>query len=512
MIQAVKRLNRRAFIFTLVAAVVVTMARVYVSALSGLGDDEAYYWDWSRRLGLSYFDHPGMVAWLIRISTSIFGQTSFAVRFFALVCNTMTGVVLWLLARRVFNNIAAAIAASFYIFAPIFSLGGVLMVPDAPMGLAWMTVTYLVWRILLEGDERWRMWLLAGVVLGLGLLSKYTIILLAASVVLLMLTEKQWRSQFLRGKFWSAVLIAIIFCLPIILWNTKYDWPTLKYHLHDRQTGGGGANFSRWGQFFVTQLIVLSPALLVLCLLTWYAALKRWEQARWRFLAVMTLPTFLLFCSQALFAEFKPHWSAPAYSVLFIGAAEFLRELWIGYRRTAMLTTALIVLLFIPINLLFYVGSVVPVIPKIARAVAPAAPWEPKFDPTNDLYGWDKAYAEAQKIRAEFRSRGAQEPILSSSRYQLVAQLAFASQERVWRLAPGSDQYGFWQTPEDMQSLLGRDAIYITDQRFERDPNNDHLFKSCTLRPPLLVYRDDELARQFNIWVCQQYLGQQQSH
>lgn len=497
----------------LVSAVAMTLLRVFLAAKLGLGDDEAYYWDWSRHLELSYYDHPGMTAWLIKAATLIFGQTPIAVRLFALICNALSGYVLWRLARRMFGETTAAIAVAFYLFAPIFSVGGVLMVPDAPMGLAWMVVCLLCWRIVGESDNRWRLWLAAGAILGLGLLSKYTIILLALSFVLLLMSEREWRQKLAAPRFWITVGIACVLCLPIIVWNVHYSWPTLKYHLHDRQTGGGGANFNRWGQFFASQAIILSPALFLLCLGAWGYAITHWRDRRWRFLFLLSAPTFLLFAAQALFAEFKPHWTTPAFSLLFIGAAELLRS---GFglaegrgRRWAQTVVAFaIAVIVVPLNILFYTGTLTPVIPKLARWFAPSAPWEPKFDPTNDLFGWPEVAAEAERVRLDWAQKsGESKPFLSSSRYQLVAQLAFVTGEQVWRVSPGSDQYSFWQTPETWRPLIGQSSIFITDNRFERDPRNDQIFSSCELLPPFDVYRSDELARRFNLWLCHGFLG-----
>jgi hypothetical protein len=286
----------------------------------------------------------------------------------------------------------------------------------------------------------------------------------------------------------------------------------LKYHLHDRQTGGGGANFSRWGQFWVSQAIILSPALFLICLGVWGVSLKRWSDRRWRFLLILSLPTFAIFCAQALFAEFKPHWPAPAYILLFIGAGQWLVE-GFGFaslraRTVARVTAAtLILIIFVPLNLLFHIALLSPVLPKLAHFVAPRVEWDPKFDPTNDLYGWDKAFAEAQLIRAEMAARGEPKPFLSSSNYQLTAQLGFASLERVWRVSPGHDQYSFWQTADEWKPLVGQNSIFITDHRYERDPRNDGIFDSCEERSPVLFYRGSEIARRFHIWVCRGFLG-----
>ena len=500
--------------FVLALAVTLTLVRLFFSAWLGLGDDEAYYWDWSNRFDWSYFDHPAMTAWLIKAGTTVFGQTPLGVRFFGVVCNALSGYLLWLLGKRMFGRETAAVAALLYFVAPLFSVGGILMVPDAPMGTAWLAVALLFWTILERGDAAGRKpWLLAGVALGFGFLSKYTILLLAGSVVLVLLSDREWRGYLLGGGFWSAVLVSAILCAPIIIWNLEYDWPSIKFHLHDRQTGGGGANVNRWIQFWVSQAAALSPGLFFLVLGTVFASLKRWADKRWRFLALISLPTLFLFFAQALYAEFKPHWTAPAYTTLFIGAAELLRE-GLGFKSPRMRAAgratvwALTLVIVIPLVTLFHVGTIWPVIPKVAKAVAPHAPWDIKFDPTNDLYGWDAAVIEAKRIRSEFAARGEEAPFLSSSRYQLVAQIAFAAQERVWRVSPTRDHYTFTQTPAEWKPLVGKSSIFITDNRFERDPRGDNVFESCEERPKLEYRRQGgELARRFNIWVCRGFKG-----
>lgn len=492
--------------------VLFTLMRAVLSGVLGLGDDEAYYWDWSRRIQLSYYDHPAMVAWMIKVGTMIFGQNPFGVRVFGLAANAASVYLLWQLGCRLFGRSTALVAVVLYAFAPIFSLGGMLMVPDAPMAAFWMALLVVLWRIYGEGDKAASTWALAGALLGMGLLSKYTIVLLAASAVLLLLVDGERRRDLLSRRFVLAMIVAMMFSLPILIWNMELGWPTLSFHLHDRHTGGGGANFSRWGQFWASQAIALGPALLLGCLGTWLLALKRWRDRRWRFLFVLSAPTFFLFCFQALYSEFKPHWPAPAYTLAFLGFAEWAREgFGLASPRAQVwargIVATLVLLIFIPLNGLFYAGTVWPLIPKIARSVAPQAPWDPKFDPTNDLFGWEKAVARARAIQADFVARGEAEPFLSSSRYQLVAQIAFIAQERVWRVSPGRDQYTFWQSPEDLLSLKGLSSIYITDHRYERDPRNDFIFESCEEQEPEVVMRSDEVARKFYIWLCRGFLG-----
>jgi hypothetical protein len=304
----------------------------------------------------------------------------------------------------------------------------------------------------------------------------------------------------------------VLCCTPILVWNIQYDWASIRFHLQDRQTGGGGFNSTRGLQFIISQAAAVGPALLIVSLSTLLVAFNRLTLSTWRFIAFVSVPPLLIFSTQAFFAEFKPHWPAPAYPVLFIGASQWffsgfgIASNWL--RKTMQWTAAVLVVLFFAIvNPLFYVGSLYPIVPRLVRLFAPAALWEAKFDPTNDLYGWDEAAAEVKRIRSDMLKQGLPEPFLSAYRYQLVAQLAFATGERVWKVSDTRDQYTFVQTREEMRALKGRDSLYVYDQRFPRDPNNDNLFQACEQKSQLDVKREGELAHTFYIWLCHGYSG-----
>jgi uncharacterized membrane protein len=490
----------------LFTALLLVGLRLFLSAKLGLGDDEAYYWDWSRRLSLSYFDHPGMVAWLIRAGTEVFGQNSFAVRFFGVACSAGATIFLGLLAQKLFDDRVAWLSVFIYVLAPILSIGGILMVPDAPMALAWMAFTYLLLRLWLEPEASVWLWVAAGLVLGFGLVSKYTMVLPALSAVALFAFSNR-RNEFKRPRVYILILIASVCCLPVIFWNIEYGWPSLKFHLQERQSGGGGANYNRWLQYFVSQAVALGPALFIACLATLAIAFKRIRDYRWRFIALVSSPPLFIFTAQALFAEFKAHWPAPAYPLLFVGLAALYFE-WCELRKRSFwrsIASSLILGYCLLLLILFHVAALEPVIPKLARAFAPDIQWDPKFDPTNDLYGWPEAITEVNRFRDQEAKEHGERPFLSSSRYQLVAQLAFASQEIVVRVSATKDQYTFTQTKEFLDSYNGKSSVFVTDQRFDRDPRTDQRFETCEQRPDFEFRRGEELARIFHIWICRGY-------
>src|SRR5688572_7124315 len=118
-------------------AVVVTISagiiRLVLGALIPLFPDETYYWDWSRRLAAGYFDHPPLIAWLIRGGTTVFGDTSLGVRFLSIVAGTVAALFVCASARRVAGDRAAFIAALVFALMPLSATGLVLATPDSPL-------------------------------------------------------------------------------------------------------------------------------------------------------------------------------------------------------------------------------------------------------------------------------------------------------------------------------------------------------------------------------------------
>ena len=474
------------------------LIRLYVSVTTGLSDDEAYYYVWAMRPEWSYYDHPGMTAWLIWLSTSVFGSTALGVRFFAVICSIGTGFFIWKLARDLFSESVAWLALIIYLVAPIFAIGGFMMVPDAPLGCAWTALALVSWRLFEHEKSAKSFWLIAGVLIGVGCLSKYTMVLLPTSLVLAFLFDRDARKRLLAPHFGAAIGIAALFGLPILLWNIQNDWLSFRFHLSDRQTGG--FNFNRWIQYWASQAVALGPGLLVTALMTWIISVIRWRDRRWRYLFFVSAPTFALFTWQALMAEFKPHWTAPAYTLISIGVAAWLIE-----SRRRLFVGLAVILLIAPLDLFVAAEMKIALLPKIARSLGYNEKWNPGFDPTNDLYGWVELVDHLKPLRETFKNETQKRVFLASSRYQLVSQLMFAAGEDVFRVSPGRDQFGLWQTKEVEERLRGQNAIFIADNRFERDPRTDGTFERCNEAPPFSFYRNGERAHTFTIWLCENF-------
>ena len=139
----------RPFLVVTVAAVV----RLFFAALIPLLPDEAYYWEWSRRLAPGYFDHPYGVALIIRIGESLLSPlglfaTPFSVRFGPVLAGWVAGLATVATADRVGGSTAAMRAALIMSVLPLAAAGLVLATPDSPLLAATAVAMYCLVRAL----------------------------------------------------------------------------------------------------------------------------------------------------------------------------------------------------------------------------------------------------------------------------------------------------------------------------------------------------------------------------
>src|SRR5450631_1471326 len=206
--------------------------RLVYSAQVELIPEEAYYWNYSRHLDIGYLDHPPLVAWLIRFGTTLFGNTEFGVRFGALCCGAAAAFFIFRLTRNLFGESSALLALALLQVLPFFFLSGMLMTPDAPLTAAWAASLYFLERALVAGQPR--AWLWAGAALGLGLLSKYTIGMMAVAALLFLALDPPSRRWFRRWEPYGAALIAAAVFSPVIVWNAQHEWASFAFQTSRR--------------------------------------------------------------------------------------------------------------------------------------------------------------------------------------------------------------------------------------------------------------------------------------
>ena len=212
-------------------AYAVVLRLIYAGSVE-LMPEETYYWNYSRHLDFGYLDHPPMVAWLIRLGTALFGQTEFGVRAGALCCGAVTSVFIYKLTRNLFGA-ASAVAALLLVQAlPYFFLSGLLITPDAPLAAAWAASLYFLERALI--GNRSRAWWFAGISLGLGMISKYSIAILVPVTMVFMLWDSTSRRWWRRADPYVAALLALAIFSPVLVWNAQHEWASFAFQTSRR--------------------------------------------------------------------------------------------------------------------------------------------------------------------------------------------------------------------------------------------------------------------------------------
>lgn len=180
--------------------------------------DEAYYWVWSKVLAAGYLDHPPMVAFSIYLTT-IFGNSTFFIRLNALLCYLITTIIVYKLAKKIYNENTGIVAAAIVALSPAITMGMSLATPDAPLVLFWALTIYFAYSAIYDGEKA-KDYILAGLFLGLAMDSKYSLYCLHFLCLYLCfsLAKKVFKLQNLFNASFCTNCICASFILELHAW------------------------------------------------------------------------------------------------------------------------------------------------------------------------------------------------------------------------------------------------------------------------------------------------------
>ena len=167
-------------VLTILALVVL---RLVAAAWTPLTFDEAYYWMWSKHLAGGYYDHPPMVAVVIRLGTMIAGDTELGVRLVSILLALPMSWAVFRAAAILFGGVRVAATATILLNVTLMAAVGTLIVtPDAPLLVASSFVLFFLAKVLETGRGAW--WLAVGAAVGAALLSKYTALFFGPAILI----------------------------------------------------------------------------------------------------------------------------------------------------------------------------------------------------------------------------------------------------------------------------------------------------------------------------------------
>jgi len=405
----------RAWHAAIVVIVAAWLVRLAFAARLPLFPDETYYWDWSRHLQGGYFDHPPMIAVLIRAGTALaalFGAapSPVAVRFFPVLAGAAASLAAAATARHLAGGRAAMLAALSFAIMPLAAAGLVLATPDAPLLAFEAIALYAVVRAL-ESPPRsapslgW--WSVAGVCVGLAFASKYTSIFFPLSVALAVVLRPSLRERLREPGPYVACVLAVLVFAPVLAWNARHDWISFRFQLEHGLGKPKGSALNRELELIGGQLGLVTPILFALAAASVWRALRRPRDDAHFVLAIVAVGSWAFYIYSAIHRRVEANWPAPAYipalvllASQVVGVPSAALSRW--FRRGLVLAAVLVGVLY-------------------AYVLSPLQPIPARRDPLARAAGWDGLAMQVDSVR---RTLGTQVWV-GADRYQEASELAY---------------------------------------------------------------------------------------
>lgn len=317
---------------TALALAILTAVRIYAVFATPLElyPDEAQYWVWSRHLAFGYFSKPPMIAWLIRATTAVGGQSEPWVRLAAPVLHGTTAMVLALAGRRLYSPPVGAAAAAIYALAPGVDLSSSVIATDAPLML-WLSLSlwaYAIWWPA-GGESPARRWgaIGFGLALGAAFLAKYAALYFVGGVLLHAALSRTARSRWRREDALLATLSFVIIASPNLVWNVAHHFQTVAHTAADANLGEdarppwydprGGLGYIA-GQFGVFGPIPFA-VFIIGAVVLWRRKAFTPEDAM---LLAFAFPPLMIVLIEAIASRANANWAGAAYgpAAIFVGA------------------------------------------------------------------------------------------------------------------------------------------------------------------------------------------------
>ena len=502
------------FIFPALLLFASTIWRFVLAGSIDLGNDEVYYLSYARAPQWSYFDHPLLTGLLINFSTMRFSLChEFYYRLGPLLLGTMNTMIVYHISKQIGDEKTGWISALLFTGSLYTSvIAGSFILPDAIELTCWLMVIMSGIRQLNENEYNPNRWILIGIWTGIGILSKYHIILLWPCFLLFGFLQR--RIWFRHWQFYAAILIFFLFTLPILLWNSENNWISFTFH-SDRVS----FDLHNWrpnyffqelgGAFFYNNPI--NFVLIIWMLVRYFKNRILKDNMVTHFIIFCSLPIALLFLVVASTRRTLPHWSAPAYTMLLIPVSVFLGK------RNNKITGVVFSSVFFYLLITFtafgsirfgWMDSLLhPPDVNIIKAS--------KNDLSLDMYGWDEAGQAFSSIRKKLIDKNiiTEQTVVIQDKWFPGAHI----DEYLVRHANGrtvftgslEDIHHFaWINKKNTLLEKGDSAIYIIPARYYKDPQSLTYFESNTPLDTISIHRRNRIISQLYIFKMKNFRGQ----
>ena len=452
---------------------------------------DAYYYLYGQNLSLSYFDHPGMIGYILRIFTDVFGHSIFAVKFADFVITSLTifsfyKLASYFLSKQKLERAFILIAST--IFISILSFNST---PDVPLLLFWTLSLICLYKAIFE-DKKWY-WILGGIAMGLAFNSKYTSLLLQFGLLAFLLFSNKYRKLFLSPWLWISLIISVAVTFPVWYWNYQNEFASFAFQSSERTSSITKFEISPKNFFGAIghQMFLLLPVLFLIFITFTYKYVKRAllkfkiPQAKTLFLLAFFIPTFVGFFAITPIYWVKLNWMMPSYITGIILAGMFINKKLLK----TQIIFSIVFHVLVSIQILFFVAPI-------------------KSDDT--WVGWEELAGEIELLQEEYPNTF----VFSDDNYKTSACLNFFMDDKIYaQNIIGKHALHFDYLDDDLSTLNNKNAIFIdSDKRFknknkkeEINPVLQNYFTEVRELKPIIIKINNKEERKFWIFYCSNY-------
>jgi 4-amino-4-deoxy-L-arabinose transferase-like glycosyltransferase len=426
--------------------------------------DETYYLMWAKHTALSYFDHPPMIAWLMTLALP-FWKTFIGIRLPGVVLSHV-GFLPWfsILKRLSFSRQAISLWTVGLLVGPLTGLGAFIITPDVPLVFFWsLSLLTLLWTIENPTSSRWA---LLGVVFGLGMLSKYVMVIFVPTMLLWFLWEQKLKLLLKPGP-WIALFISVLVFSPVLIWNYQHEFASFSFQTKHGLSTGNSFHWSWPLEYLSSQFGLLNPLVVIIGGVVIFKYSKENK-----LLTVFSLFPLAFFFLTSFRAQVEANWPVVAYPCFMALAAVSIDIFKNDLKQLAQVKLWLrssfaLCLLFITV--------------VISHTIHPWLPINRDRDHTLITREWSEDIAIVNRYR----------PLFARS-YQMASYLSYfrASEDEVFKYKglDRKDVYDFLKASEPV--LLKNEKAYIimkADDPVPVDMSDKYLRQSLMILPSRMV-------------------------
>lgn len=399
------------------------------AGLTELQDDEAYYWVFSRYLDWGYFDHPPMIAVLVKMGYAIF-PNELGVRLFPLLLNILSLVIIEKLISKKNPLLFYAIALS----VAVIQVTGFVAAPDIPL-IFFAALFFLCYKRFSENLSLLNT-LLLGIAVALLFYSKYHAVLI---VFFTLLSNIKLLRKY---QTWLAAVIALLLFAPHLYWQYQHDWISFRYHLFESNVNPYKPSFT--ASYIFGQLLLPGPVAGFILLPA--AFLYKIKNPLEKALRFTMIGIYIFFLLSSFRGKVEGNWTSPVLVCLIVLSHQFLIEKTTWQRLLfKLLPVTLILVLFVRIVM---IADILPVKEIQQRFHA----WK----------NWPAVMKE--------KTNGL--PVVFSNSYQRASKYWFYSGQMTYSqnlYKQRRNNYNFWPVED---SMLGKPVYFLDTYNLWRFPDS----------------------------------------